>query len=865
MKKLIFVLLPVLLALPIRAWGDVRVWGTVVDPDSEGLPGASVIIKDSTGKIKKYGVSRENGTFDYTLPSVDGCRLEVNMMGHAKQSIPLDSVECPLTVRLLPGSFQLKEVAVKADKIREQGDTIAYTVGAFAQKQDRSIGDVLKRMPGIDVAKNGQIKYQGESINKFYIEGSDLMGGRYGVATNGISHDDVGTVEVMENHQPMQVLSGISYSDKAAINLKLKAKAKAKWTGYGDIGGGYSSQPEGGLWNGKLFALAAMPTFQSLMMLSTNNTGNDLKNETNDFFAATRGTQLESYFALGLPASGAVSKSRFTYNKSAHVSVNNLKKLKNGEFKANFDYSYGHINASSWSSTTYYLPDGSRTIVEDRHGREQSNALAAKLVYESNHRTSFVNNTLTADLGWNNLRLGSTGTMTTAQTAWTPDYFVGNTLKVIKRYDSEGGNSRLITFNSTNQWESMPGTLRVDTDGRPTSQKVGQHALHTDENASFAFVIKGLTVSMDAGLRGLLRSLDSDGSLWVDNADTRFVNTVNTGYVSVYARPRIEYFIKRLDISLSVPMRLSRYEFDRTIANRTEGYASPSANLTWKPNNKVSLSLQGTANRSPISLAMIYPQIIMSDYRSYRSGADDFYSTSGGSVMLAGTYRNVRKGLFGHFTGILSRSSTPYTSARQMIGDYIIHSYSAAQSKGGSQILSGSLSKMISPINGTVKLLGSYTRSVTDMLSENLRVTSTSQLWSGRLSIDSQICPWAGVAAEAEYSSHRLGMDGVAPGPSLGNWEGTTAVNIRPSGSLNVNINGNLFSNELSAGQFKTVALLDAYLSYKMNKRLEWRIELSNIFNKKSYDYNTYSTLSSYMSRRNLRGRELLITLSIRK
>ena len=113
-------------------------------------------------------------------------------------------------------------------------------------------------MPGIDVAQNGKIQYQGEDINKFYIEGSDLLGGKYGIATNGINHEDVGAIEVMENHQPMQVLSGISFSDKAAINLKLKNKAKATWTFHGDAGGGWSWQPDGAIWDGELFAMAVM-------------------------------------------------------------------------------------------------------------------------------------------------------------------------------------------------------------------------------------------------------------------------------------------------------------------------------------------------------------------------------------------------------------------------------------------------------------------------------------------------------------------------------------------------------------------------------------------------------------------------------
>lgn len=864
MKKLIFSLL--LFAVPVRAWCDVRIWGSVVDSDSAALPGASVIVKDRAGKIRKYGVSQSNGSFDYTLPDADGCRLEVNMMGHAKQSIALDSVAFPLTVRLLPGAFQLKEVAVKADKIREQGDTIAYNVGSFAQKQDRSIGDVLRRMPGIDVAKNGSIKYQGESINKFYIEGSDLMGGRYGVATNGISHNDVGTVEVMENHQPMKVLSGIGFSDKAAINLKLKSKAKARWTGYGDFGAGYSTQPCGAVWNDKLFALAVMPSFQSLIMLSTNNTGNELQNETTDFFGAERGTQLKSYFSLGLPWSGQFEKSRITFNKSAHLSANNLKKLKNGELKANFDYSFGRVTASSQNSTTYFLPDGSSTIVEDRNGREQSNKLAAKIIYESNLRTSYVNNTLTADFGWNNLDLSCTGTLNSHQTASTSDFFVGNTLKVIKRYDTDRGASRLITFNSDNQWQSMPGMLREDHYVYPMTQSVSQHALYTDENASFAFVVKGLTVSMETGLRGLLRKLDSQCSpSWLDESDRSFVNTVGTGYVSVYASPRIEYFIKRLDISVSMPLRLSRYEFDKTIANRTECYASPSMNVTWKPDSRVSLALQASGRRSPISLAMIYPQIIMSDYRSYCIGVKDFYSTSGASLMFVGSYRNVGQGLFGNIMGSISKSSTPFTSARQILGDYIMYSYSPAKSKGGSRMLNGSLSKIVSAIDGTVKLHGSYTHSTTDMLSETQRVASTSQMWNAGLSVDSRFCRWAGMSVSGAYSAHGLKTERSTDTPWMGNWEAQSSLNFYPHHSFNMNVNANIYSNELSVGNFKTVTLLDASASYQMNKRLEWRVSLSNIFNTKHYDYYTYSTLSSYMSRRNLRGRELLITLSIRK
>ena len=159
-----------------------------------------------------------------------------------------------------------------------------------------SIGDVLQRIPGIDVAVDGKIQYQGMDINKFYIEGSDLLGGKYGIATNGISHDDIASVEVMENHQPMQVLQNIAFSDKAAINLKLKNKSKAAWILNGYLGGGWGNSPKGGLWNGELFLMTVMPNYQTITTFKSNNTGTDLRNQVTDFFANKRSTELFQYF-----------------------------------------------------------------------------------------------------------------------------------------------------------------------------------------------------------------------------------------------------------------------------------------------------------------------------------------------------------------------------------------------------------------------------------------------------------------------------------------------------------------------------------------------------------------------------------------
>lgn len=116
----------------------------------------------------------------------------------------------------------IKEIIVKAPKVRVQGDTITYDVRLFSKEGDRSIGDVLRRMPGIKTNENGQVSYNGTPINRFYIENSDMLEGQYGLATNNISNKEVGSVEILQNHQPVKALEGIAFSEQAAINLKLK-------------------------------------------------------------------------------------------------------------------------------------------------------------------------------------------------------------------------------------------------------------------------------------------------------------------------------------------------------------------------------------------------------------------------------------------------------------------------------------------------------------------------------------------------------------------------------------------------------------------------------------------------------------------
>ena len=844
-----------------NAIAQTDVTGMVIDNESnEPITGASVIVKGADGKIKKYTTSKSDGGFTMSLSSVAGCRLEVSMMSFAKKTIFLDSVSFPLTVRLEPGTTLLKEVTVKADRIREQGDTITYNVGSFAQQQDRSIGDVLKRMPGINVESSGKIQYQGEDINKFYIEGSDLLGGKYGIATNGISHEDVGAVEVMENHQPMQVLSGISFSDKAAINLKLKNKAKATWTFHGDAGGGYSWQPEGAIWDGELFAMAVMSNFQNITTFKTNNIGEDLSAQATDFFAARRGTDLHRYVGVSLPGVPNLSRKRTLFNRSALVSTNSLWKLGRGEFKTQIDYSFNRVKAEAANITTYYLNEGNRVVTEDRNGVDRSHSLSGKFIYELNQKTAFINNTLKTNIDLDDISLDVSGSLSNNQTASLPDYYAGNDFKLIKRFNGR----HLITFISKNEWESLPQTLSVSMNDGFMRQQVKDHAFYTNESAAYAFSIKGITISLEGGVKGYFRSLNTELPDMPEEISGTTTNVLNTNYLTVYATPKLEYWVRRVNFSLNAPISFAHYTFDKALANRSEVYFSPSLSMNWKPNNRFSMDMRGGTGRSPMNLNLIQPGYVMTNYRSFRRGVDDFYNSTSQNVSVNLSYKHTRRGVFANVFAMQSWSHNPYTLAQQLYGDYVVYSYTSAKSDGKMLMASGNIGKTLDFMRGSANINGSFSRNESYLISENNSVNSVGTSWSAGAKINGALLRWLSFDYRFDFSSSRLAMNG-SNASWLGSMENEFLLNIMPHKKWEWHISGEHYRNELSTDNFKNVFLLDTKLIFKLSKRLELSSSLSNIFNQRTYNYITYNQLTSFESQRWLRGRELLISISLRK
>lgn len=113
------------------------------------------------------------------------------------------SQTCNLTMK--EKATELKEVVVKAPAIYQRGDTLSFHLSAYTTQSDYTLKDALKKLPGINVEESGKIKYLGKDISSFYIDGLDLLGGKYNIATTNIPASYVNSVQVLNNHQAINM------------------------------------------------------------------------------------------------------------------------------------------------------------------------------------------------------------------------------------------------------------------------------------------------------------------------------------------------------------------------------------------------------------------------------------------------------------------------------------------------------------------------------------------------------------------------------------------------------------------------------------------------------------------------------------
>jgi hypothetical protein len=154
--------------------------------------------------------------------------------------------------------------------VRVKGDTLAFNADAFKTKPNATAEDLLKKLPGVQVDRDGTVKAQGENVQKVYVDGKEFFGTDPKLATKNLAAEMIDQVEIFDDMSEQAKFNGIDDGSRSkAINLKLKKEKKKGVFGKAYAGYGTNNRYDAGV-NANFFKGA----MQTAVIAKANNTNN---------------------------------------------------------------------------------------------------------------------------------------------------------------------------------------------------------------------------------------------------------------------------------------------------------------------------------------------------------------------------------------------------------------------------------------------------------------------------------------------------------------------------------------------------------------------------------------------------------------
>ena len=879
MKRLLYIVLYI--ALAIHASAQVRVTGRVIDLQNK--PVSDVIVKVVSGtKTLAFTSTNAKGEYAIALKSAPTglVALQFNHISYEKESerVTLKERVTKLDMVLTPKAVSLKEVTVKPDLLRQKGDTLVHNLASFLGKGDVTLEDGLKRLPGVDVAKSGAISYMGKPISQFNIEGMDLLGGKYNLATRNIPADYVTNVEIVRNHHSRRVEKDVP-SNEVSMNIKLSNKAKFKPFGQEEIGIGVRTHPqplpvmEGSEYPGGdnstdgvtpplthregqgvgLLGLTGMMftnKFQTICSVKGGNYNGFARADMFDHFGgsdvSTRATSLFGGFDGGAPPQG-----QYLYQRNGMATVNTINKLDScTTFKVNADYSY-HRATHDISQSTTYMTDGGNyvTVSEQTSPLTKIHLPKLSVNYLKNADHLYINETFVlkgkfeqneGDVFANQQQIEQRR-KTSSFEVIDNVYWSAKSAKGVYRHLNGG-----VSFKRTPMLR-----LSFYDNGKAYGQTAQSSTLSMNLGSSFQIPIgKSFRLNLPVSVSAMYDDLETYRMATGDQNDIRgwaFTPTLNPGF-EIHSRNRRFYLSAGIGAALK-GLYYNKLNYTKPVLNPSMGI-----NYTFSANSKLSFSTGYTTSIGDMMTLLTEPMQV--DYRSVRTSS-----------------------------GIIGESNTWHTSGDwkwQLPMQYFTLSLAATHSEGKQNTLTSQSVSGID-VSSTALLRDSRSRSTSFSVAATKNIPSlfaklgadgSYSFGSGEQAVNEEIIetknnsyalhgnatitpvPWLELRYDINYGWSRSRYSEESNTTTSLSHSG--AVHIFPIAAFDLSLDYDHVRRQLTADQYKHMSLFNASAQYKW-KRLVLRLELTNLLNQRHYAYTIFDGINTYTYDYGLCGRTIMM------
>ena len=231
---------------PVAAqWFNVR--GTVYESSTlKGLPGASVIVNDSTGRMVAGRQTLDNGHFMIPGVPAGNYTLKVSFMGFKTQTFALNlkgkGGNKKVNDILLKEDATLMQEAVVTGKLPEMtiiDDTVMYNASAFSLPPGAMVEELIKKLPGIVVDENGKITHNEKEVRQILVDGKEFFGRDQQMVLKNIPAEIVDKVKAYDKQSDLARITGIDDGEEQTVlDLEIKKDKRRGWFGRGTAGYG---------------------------------------------------------------------------------------------------------------------------------------------------------------------------------------------------------------------------------------------------------------------------------------------------------------------------------------------------------------------------------------------------------------------------------------------------------------------------------------------------------------------------------------------------------------------------------------------------------------------------------------------------
>lgn len=828
--------------------------GSVVDSLSgKGLANAMVtLFRD--GKTFKFVRTDDKGQFRIDVEARQGDELQATLIGYDKQRQPVG--KDGNVIKLAEKTFQLREVKVEGAPVGQRRDTIVYDLTKFATDRDNNLKDVLKKLPGVNVDKNGEISYNGQAISRFTVEGLDLSKGQYNKLTENIRAKDVKKAEVVEHDQPIKALRNRVFTDNIGMNIVLKDSARDQLA---VTLRPYFLTDDPTHVGGDAVGMQIGKKKQAEYTAQYDRTGRDLQNQFSIFynawdFAST--AELPQWYNVPSLQS-PIDEERVRRNTSQAYSVDILTKSKNdAENSVSVSYNRNVLHQHTQNVSQYLLDGESPTeTTEDKHTTLRQDAFSMDYTHRINSDTHYGNFVVKGSAKRDDGMEGMSPNGPTSETDGDGQV-TSQRVRTPEANISAAITQTYILSGSALQWQSTADyhhsknklelyTASADTIDRSMQESLFSNLFHTAHAISLNKQHDKWHSSYNLSLK----------------AENLNVAHANNTLLQVGTSPSWTYKDDFWRVALTPGVTLKRF----THQNATMLLPAASIYINRDYGNRADWNFSVNYNENTDTWERLAIAQRRTDYRTWID-APDFVSRLR-SLSSAFTY-NYKRAILQFFSNYrLSYSRNWNQAAMDMVITDGNYHYTWTRHDTHSDNLHGSIDL------SKGWRLGRNANGKPITLKANLTANgnySTGQQYSAGTAIDYKFLSyslkpelifspsWMEIDYEGNFTFNRS-KTAEEWMETLADW--TQRLTLTSTiGHVDLSLAAVLYHNEIVNSPSVNTLLADASATWRI-KKLRFSAALRNIFNKKTYDEMTYSGVGIFTNRYWLRPRELMLNV----